>query len=467
MLRLVTRIRSAIIFLALTSQLTLHSLVFLVEDQQQNGHSSSAIKTDISRYVSDSSQKNDLVKSINAEESKQIRDEEDAVPGQRSHLRRDDGQQKQHVMNVDNPQDRNENQHHPLYWNLSCPAELTMFSGAHMGGEYLDRALEAEQLSVQALSGYFQDSYFHFNTTRTLSNENVNVSPRKLFFIGDSLLRQVFISFVCIHWDQVEDYTIPWFTRSRGVRAKHPNTLTEGPHSKFEEARVRFRNSGFEVFFHHGTGKVVKLGPEYQSHEEYSWMESCYRRKPFQTVVPKLLGGGRGARSNNRRSSPQDEITIGNVARETITLSNKDVVIFNGSVHGERLVNLQVIQDLMGCQAMVKYPPQHWPTMAYMMTGASHFPTESGAFEEELLDAEEDFACAPTSQFHGYQDDEMRILKETLPMIGQDILDKYEYSNGHLHVGGRDCLHWLQPGIPDLLAAKVVLYLKTIKDLML
>jgi hypothetical protein len=27
-----------------------------------------------------------------------------------------------------------------------------------------------------------------------------------------------------------------------------------------------------------------------------------------------------------------------------------------------------------------------------------------------------------------------------------------------MHVGGKDCLHWMQPGIPDLLAVDVLRY---------
>ena len=31
-----------------------------------------------------------------------------------------------------------------------------------------------------------------------------------------------------------------------------------------------------------------------------------------------------------------------------------------------------------------------------------------------------------------------------------------EFDSGDLHVGGKDCLHWFQPGIPDLVSYKVM-----------
>jgi hypothetical protein len=99
-----------------------------------------------------------------------------------------------------------------VYWNLSCPLELSMFSGAHMGGDFLHRAIKARKLAEESLG---------FHTIEWKSLEN-----RRIFFVGDSLLRQVFISMACLHWDRVETYAVPWFMH-RQVRGRHPNTIRE------------------------------------------------------------------------------------------------------------------------------------------------------------------------------------------------------------------------------------------------
>ena len=63
--------------------------------------------------------------------------------------------------------------------------------------------------------------------------------------------------------------------------------------------------------------------------------------------------------------------------------------------------------------------------------------------------------------FHGHQDEEVRKLKGVLHFVGQDIVSGVEQSSGHLHVGGKDCLHWMQPGIPDVMAAEIVKKIST------
>lgn len=322
-----------------------------------------------------------------------------------------------------------------LYWNLSCPMELSMFSGAHMGGDFLERAQKAKILARSALSA--------FETVDWSALEN-----RRIFFVGDSLLRQVFISIACLNWDMVENYAVPWFEK-RGVRTRHPNTIGSGPHSKFEEARVLLKGN-VELVFHHGIGGLLELGKEYQSHDPDLWIKNCYTKKPLTTVTLAF------PESNNHGDMSTLQVT-----REKLVLKSSDVVVINSSVHRERLFNLNNIFDLLLCRKQMKYDEGSWPTLLYVMTGASHFPTETGAFEEDLLGREDDFGCKTESSFRGYQHDELQKLQGHLPILGKEILD-IEYSQGGLHVGGKDCLHWLQPGIPDLLAADVTSFIATL-----
>jgi hypothetical protein len=319
------------------------------------------------------------------------------------------------------------------YWNLSCPLELSMFSGAHMGGDYLERAWKARELARNETLALFQNLEW-----RALKD-------RRIYFIGDSLLRQVFISLACIMWDTVESYAVPWYDK-RPVRSRQPHTIGSGEHSKFEEARVRLKGN-VELVFHHGIGNLLELGQEYHSQDPNSWLKECYMKRPFTTVSPTLPKLKRGQQEKTT-------MTTVNVTRQNLAVTSKDVVVLNGSVHGSRDFNLRNILNFVQCKAMVKYPDRNWPTFVYLMTGASHFPTDTGAFEEELLETEDDFGCINVTEFRGRQIQEVSLLQDHIPIIGAEVVD-LQYKSGDLHVGGRDCLHWLQPGIPDLLAATV------------
>jgi hypothetical protein len=317
-----------------------------------------------------------------------------------------------------------------IYWNLSCPLELSMFSGAHMGGDFHARAEKARAIAAEALERFGDIDW------KLLEN-------RRIFFVGDSLLRQVFISMACLSWDRVSNYAIPWFEK-RGVRMRQPNTIGSGSHSKFEEGRVLLEGN-IELVYHHGIGGLLELGDEYESHDPNTWIKSCFLRKPFTTMTPKFP----------RNHEQQLKISTENVEREQLTLKDSDIVLINASVHAGRSFNLHNIVDLFNCKSMMTYPGSFWPRMLYIATGPSHFPTETGAFDKELLDMDEDYNCIMKSSFHGYQDDEIKSLDGVLPIVGRDILP-FEYESGDLHVGGKDCLHWLQPGIPDLVSQHVM-----------
>ena len=323
-----------------------------------------------------------------------------------------------------------------MYWNLSCPIELSMFSGVHMGGDFEIRAEKARDVAIH-------------EAMKQLANINwKQLENRRIFFIGDSLLRQVFISMACLWWDsKVLKYAIPWYEK-RGVRMRQPNTIGNGPHSKFEEGRILLKGN-IELIFHHGIGKLLELGDEYQSHNEGvdSWLQSCYQKDHFEASVPKLP----------KSHVEQRMMSTLNVEREKIKLKGSDIVLINASVHGgKRSFNIQNIGDLFRCKSMIQYPDQHWPEMRYVVTGPMHFPTETGAFEQELIETDDSYYnCSMTSSFHGYQDEERNKLHQYMPFIGNDLLP-FQFESGDLHVGGKDCLHWLQPGIPDLVTFKVL-----------
>ena len=140
-----------------------------------------------------------------------------------------------------------------------------------MGGDFFTRALKAHSLAEKVLP-------------QIEAIDWKSLEGQRIFFVGDSLLRQVFISMACLNWNRVTKYAIPWF-ENRGVRSAQPNTVGRGPHSKFEEGRVQMEGN-VELIYHHGIGDIIELGSEYESHNQGSWTKACYLKKPFTAVTP-------------------------------------------------------------------------------------------------------------------------------------------------------------------------------------
>lgn len=363
-----------------------------------------------------------------------------------------------------------------------------MFSGVHMQGggsggdggdaqgeDYLHRAWEAREVAEKAVT------YFAMKTGwRGLEN-------RRIYLIGDSLMRQVFISLACLAWnDMVVDYAIPWFDAGRAVKMRHPNTIGAGkPHSKFEEGRVLLKNN-IELIYHHGVGRLLELGEDYQSHEdvENDWIMSCYMNKPLAALVPSIPDWS-SLPFHDGDDDSRSKLTTSTVQRERLTLESQDIVILNAGVHSTRSLNFRTIADLFKCQKSKeglrgmgrkieaekerrgKLTSTSWPHFLYLVTGPAHFPTENGAFDRTLfkklgdggVDQNAQFACKATTNYTVPQSEEAVFCAEhDIPLIGMDMLP-LERKNGEMHVGGGDCLHWLQPGIPDLVAADVLRYL--------
>ena len=320
-----------------------------------------------------------------------------------------------------------------LYWNLSCPLEMSLFSASHIGGEsFLERAEQARNLvlSERIMSKMEQDF--------------LSLQSRRIIFVGDSLMRQVFISMSCLLWDHVESHSAAWFDK-RHSRTQHKHSRQIGPHSKFEEARVRLQNRA-EFIYHHGTGGLLKLGEDYTSHETEDWVQACSKKEAFFSNVlwtPEFGG--------------EHVINERNATREKIRLGAMDVVIISGSVHGHRADNLRNIKALLQCMATKK----NYPIILYVMTGADHFPTKDGLFDPSLLETDEEIICRTESLRRDLQHEELSMLHGKLPILAKDVV-YLQYSSGNLHVGGKDCLHWIQPGIPDLIAGNISSYISSL-----
>lgn len=327
-----------------------------------------------------------------------------------------------------------------LYWNLSCPLEMSIFAGSHMDKHYFSRSIQARNLVLE------KQALEHVQTWL-----NSSTYPRRIVFVGDSLMRQIFISLACLSWEHVTQYTVVWMDGTgKSSRTQHPNSYSKGEHSKFGEARVRLR-SRVELIYHHGTGNLLELGSDYTTHEleEEGWLQKArLSDTQLTTYVPRIH-----KIRDPRHVGPQGWVAAErNVNREKIRLNSMDIVLLNGSVHGfdKRLANLENIQKFSE-YVQTNRLKSAYPIFAYIMTGVSHFPTVTGVYDPNVPFKDE---CLTSNFNHDMQQDEYSRLFGKLPILGRATLP-IQLESGNLHVGGGDCLHWLQPGIPDLLAAAV------------
>lgn len=330
------------------------------------------------------------------------------------------------------------------YWKLSCPLEMSTFSPANMEAD--ERAEQARRVAMAAVEPLKQ--FFH-------SHSRLLTHSRRIYFLGDSLLRQLYISLVChLHhyFPQQVNIAVSWFTKRQG-RTQQTNSIAIGQHSKFEEARVWWRlspNTTIEFVFHHAIGGIISLGRDYEVHDTHFWLEDCFRRRPFQATII------------SEESLRHRVITERNVERETVPVRSHDIVLLNGSVHGARTMNLHGVKDLLQCiqdQSLEKT----YPRFAYVMTGAQHFPTSTHEWEMSLVNQSE-YECIRETARRVKQQEEIRLFQglALLPIIGDDIVEQ-QYKYGYLHVGNRDCLHWAMPGIPDLMAMALIHKLQELK----
>jgi hypothetical protein len=143
------------------------------------------------------------------------------------------------------------------YWNLSCPFEWSKYSCVHQGAA--EHALEAVRRQFHPTSGcrlrrpairMLPDS------SGELAAHPPAVKPgRTIIFIGDSLLRQVFLATACllkehidlnttnVKWPACVSNVPPW--PCHGTQ----NCIGCGSHSGFAYAKFKLKTGGLLMFF--------------------------------------------------------------------------------------------------------------------------------------------------------------------------------------------------------------------------
>lgn len=129
------------------------------------------------------------------------------------------------------------------YRRLQCPLMMAKYSCEHQETKWHPKF--AGRLRFKPSGCALAD----FDAARLLKR----LSGRRLFFFGDSLTRQHFISLGCLLWPHAvrnAEKHILWATPAAPVRCTHQKCIRHGPHSRFrsfenhDRACVDFRSDG-------------------------------------------------------------------------------------------------------------------------------------------------------------------------------------------------------------------------------
>ena len=129
-----------------------------------------------------------------------------------------------------------------LYYNLSCPFEWSKYSCIHQ-----DNMIKANL----SLNYYLKMHNIDINQLLNKSLRN-----RRIFLVGDSLMRQIFIAIGCLSISSIKSYDIDWM--STWPCHNMTNCIESNEHSGFNLGRIKFEN-GNEVYFKPLAGITLQL----------------------------------------------------------------------------------------------------------------------------------------------------------------------------------------------------------------
>jgi len=287
------------------------------------------------------------------------------------------------------------------YRNLSCPFEWSKYSCAHQGKQDIASACN-EYLNGQ------------------LIGQNGFTSPTgRILIVGDSQMKQVFIGMACALQKYTETSHVDW--QPMWPCHNTENCISGGVHSGFNVGSILLRG-GAEIHFLPHSGSLR------------------YNNAHIMNDMLRSIKIGRNPEIS------QDSALVPQAGR---TLTKGDMFIYNIGIHLTSVQKAQILNVTaeFGHHLLRSGPMR--PTFVYIGTPTQHFQTQTGTWKKNSPDG-----CQKTVQLND------ALNKETAHIVERKNVDHFVKYNdltlGHLHVGGNDCTHYCMPGVPDLVAAKIL-----------
>ncbi|CAB9504453.1 expressed unknown protein [Seminavis robusta] len=304
-----------------------------------------------------------------------------------------------------------------IYYNFSCPFEWSKYSCVHQG--QTEKAAASRELLVEHRH-LFHELFFAHSSPFTILPPNTRIT-----LTGDSIVRQVFIGMACFLTTFantiIQHAHAQWHPTWPCHGTQH--CVHGGVHSGFPVASMLFKN-GAELHFvpHHGCTR-----PQDQEPDMYARM--------YQELTT----------TNNISFSPKVGSALPTRLGPFLS-SSKDIVVSNIGLHFPPDQAKATAQLLANWTAQ-PFAPQLW----YVATPTQHFHTSNGQFVPGQKD---DHGCRDAVPKNPRLEMERKVLlgNTNIPLF----LEFEDLEWGWFHVGNGDCSHYCQPGVPDLVALRLL-----------
>ena len=305
------------------------------------------------------------------------------------------------------------------YFNLSCPFEWSKYSCA------FNQQKEHERQTDASRSYYLsQLNQIRSSISRVTGDK---MKPIRVLLVGDSLMRQLFLAIACnaasvFDTNVVTHAVVPW--RDEWPCHGIGRCISGGQHGGFNAASFVLADGAMEIHF------VPQAGTVGESEGE-----------------PNVL---------NRMSHEVKNtgtISFGKKTAMTPSDPKVDVLVYMAGIHGGAAAGKERIRtfETVSVPMMKALDIPLRPKLIYVTTPTQHFHSPDGQYQSNKSFL--DLGCIDNAQ-SPIQAVERHFLT---PGANVDAIVDYDDADlGMMHIARGDCSHYCMPGVPDIVAARLL-----------
>mmetsp|Transcript_3530 Transcript_3530/g.4911 ORF Transcript_3530/g.4911 Transcript_3530/m.4911 type:complete len:397 (+) Transcript_3530:126-1316(+) len=354
----------------------------------------------------------------------------ESSPNVRAHLTSNDG--KKNMTSTKKTQQKKKTKIESLSYSYSnCPFQMAKFSQYHLSNRRNtfnskeDRLMNSTLRAKKALE-LSNNANAYDRVSKALKKGAFN---RTVILEGDSLTRQFFISLGCLAWSEgfVQDYSLPLYVSEGGSNTILKNADYKASSILFVNGHIQLKNGGQIYYISNPKLEIIRASLKHMNHVACENTTRIYEARY-------------------------------NFPDQRIPLSSKDVVVLAAGHHAERDIYISGYKKFFSCihNARSRDLLKRWPHFLYQLSAVESFWTVDGLYGSEHIPNKDFMSCQPSIPLEIHRDEERNALQGLVPFLADDINMK---DLGEYHVQHGDCLHWIQPGVPDIYAAQLADYL--------
>jgi hypothetical protein len=322
------------------------------------------------------------------------------------------------------------------YTYSNCPFVMAKFSQYHLAHEgpftsKADRLINSLDRAQAALD-FSNEARAYERVVSAL--EKGAFDGRTIVLDGDSLTRQFFISLGCLAWSAgyVIEYDVPMYIYEGRLNSVLKNGQYDASSKIFSKGVIKLKGGGKIYYIANPSEKKIEQLSERMIHDACDNNTNTTRKYKYKARY--------------------------NFGKDFLKLKAKDVVVYGAGHHQARLKYISTYKKFSQCMQDTKSKStfKRWPHFMYQLGSVESFWTKSGNYGDDRIDGGDNMSCQSSVKTTSHRDEERVELGGLMPFIGDTIDVK---NLGELHVWHGDCLHWQQPGVPDLYAGELADFL--------